>query len=60
MKCPKCGTWSIVLSTRSTQKNTCTRRRECANMHRFTTTELLKLDLKENYVPKSKTIPTKA
>ncbi len=42
MKCPhdSCGAWSRVLSTR----NLITRRRECANGHRFTTTEVVKLE----------------
>jgi transcriptional regulator NrdR family protein len=35
MKCPTCGAWSRVLSTR----NGTLRRRECANTHRFTTLE---------------------
>lgn len=36
MKCPKCGAWSRVLDTRGAQ-----RRRECANLHRFSTVEVL-------------------
>lgn len=36
MKCPICGAWSEVLSTR-----TGLRRRECANHHRFSTIEVL-------------------
>lgn len=36
MKCPHCGAWSTVLSTRDT-----TRRRGCANGHRFTTAEVV-------------------
>lgn len=35
MKCPHCGAWTRVLSTREGT----TRRRECANKHRFTTKE---------------------
>lgn len=35
MKCPHCGAWTRVLSTRQGTE----RRRECANEHRFTTTE---------------------
>lgn len=35
MKCPTCGAWSSVLATRGT-----TRRRECANGHRFSTLEV--------------------
>jgi transcriptional regulator NrdR family protein len=36
MKCPTCGSWSTVVSTRDTK-----RRRECANEHRFTTKEVV-------------------
>jgi len=36
MKCPTCGAWSTVMSTRDTK-----RRRECANEHRFTTEEVV-------------------
>lgn len=35
MRCPACHSWSRVLETRGS-----TRRRECANGHRFTTTEV--------------------
>lgn len=35
MKCPTCGAWSSVLETRGV-----TRRRECANGHRFSTIEV--------------------
>lgn len=34
MKCPVCGTWTIVLDSRNGR-----RRRECANLHRFVTQE---------------------
>lgn len=34
MKCPVCGTWTIVLETRNGR-----RRRECGNLHRFVTQE---------------------
>jgi transcriptional regulator NrdR family protein len=40
MKCPVCKVWSFVLSTRKGV----IRRRECANGHRFTTIETLKVD----------------
>jgi transcriptional regulator NrdR family protein len=40
VKCPECGTWTVVLETRATDKNHVTRRRECANEHRFTTQEV--------------------
>ena len=36
VKCPTCNAWSIVKDTR----NQVTRRRECANGHRFTTKEV--------------------
>lgn len=36
MKCPTCGTWTIVKETRGGR-----RRRECANEHRFTTEEVV-------------------
>ena len=36
MKCPTCGTWTVVKETRGTR-----RRRECANEHRFTTEEVV-------------------
>lgn len=39
MKCPTCNTWSDVLETRPT-KDGVKRRRECANLHRFTTYEM--------------------
>jgi hypothetical protein len=34
MKCPVCGTWTVVKETRGER-----RRRECANLHKFTTQE---------------------
>jgi transcriptional regulator NrdR family protein len=40
MKCPACGAWSEVKDTRQ-QKGYTTRRRICANEHRFTTKEFL-------------------
>ena len=39
MKCPECGTWTIVKETRTSSGNTRRRRLECANEHRFTTLE---------------------
>ena len=36
MKCPKCNAWTLVKDTRGTR-----RRRECANGHRFSTTEVV-------------------
>lgn len=41
MKCDKCGAWSEVLETRQNKAKTIvTRRRYCANGHRFTTQEI--------------------
>jgi transcriptional regulator NrdR family protein len=39
MKCPVCGTWTLVKQTRQRPDNTTHRRYECANLHRFVTTE---------------------
>ena len=36
VKCPRCNAWTIVKDTRNNR-----RRRECANLHRFWTLELL-------------------
>jgi len=41
MKCPVCGTWTIVKETRVSTGNTRRRRLECANMHRFSTLETI-------------------
>ncbi len=41
MKCPECGTWTIVKETRISTGNTRRRRLECANMHRFSTLETI-------------------
>jgi transcriptional regulator NrdR family protein len=41
MKCPECGAWSLVKETRQSPTFGQTRRRECANEHRFTTQELV-------------------
>jgi len=41
MKCPVCGTWTIVKESRESTGNTRRRRLECANMHRFTTLETI-------------------
>jgi transcriptional regulator NrdR family protein len=40
MKCPVCDTWSSVITTRESPTFGHTRRRECANEHRFTTKEV--------------------
>lgn len=39
MKCPECGAWSLIKSTRESETLGYIRRRECANYHRFTTQE---------------------
>jgi len=41
MKCPTCGAWTLVKETRQSPTFGHTRRRECANEHRFTTQELV-------------------
>jgi transcriptional regulator NrdR family protein len=41
MKCPECGTWTILKETRISTGNTRRRRLECANMHRFSTMETI-------------------
>jgi transcriptional regulator NrdR family protein len=41
MKCPECGTWTIVKETRISTGNTRRRRLEFANMHRFSTMETI-------------------
>jgi len=41
MRCPECGTWTIVKETRVSTGNTRRRRLECANMHRFSTMETI-------------------
>jgi transcriptional regulator NrdR family protein len=40
MKCPVCGSWSSVITTRESPTFGYTRRRECGNEHRFTTQEV--------------------
>ena len=39
MQCPVCQTWVQVKETRQRDDNTIYRRYECANLHRFVTTE---------------------
>ena len=39
MQCPICQTWVQVKETRQRDDNTIYRRYECANLHRFVTTE---------------------
>lgn len=41
MRCPICQTWVQVKETRQRPDNTTHRRYECANLHRFVTTELV-------------------
>jgi transcriptional regulator NrdR family protein len=41
MKCPICGTWTTVKSTRESSEFGHMRRRECGNEHSFSTTEVL-------------------
>ena len=39
MKCPECGAWTIIMRSKESPIFGYTRRRECANEHRFTTQE---------------------
>lgn len=41
MKCPECGAWTLVKQTTKSPTFGYTRRRECANEHRFTTQEVI-------------------
>jgi hypothetical protein len=41
MKCPVCGTFTEVIDSRMRSDGTRRRRYLCANMHRFTTLELI-------------------
>lgn len=41
MKCPVCGTYTEVIDSRMRSDGTRRRRYLCANMHRFTTLELI-------------------
>ena len=54
VKCPVCGTWTIVKETRTSTGNTRRRRMECANEHRFTTLETI-VDRKTPIRQKQKT-----
>ncbi len=40
MNCPRCGAASNVLDTRAWDFGTTRRRRECMNLHKFTTVEI--------------------
>lgn len=61
MKCPICSTWSIVKQTKKSPTFGYTRRRECANEHRFTTQEVVipPEDIKEERQNHCKTMRTK-
>lgn len=39
MKCPTCKAWTAVKETRQKPDGTAYRRYECANLHRFSTSE---------------------
>jgi transcriptional regulator NrdR family protein len=41
MKCPQCNTYTEVLETRTRADGVVRRRYLCANMHRFTTLEVV-------------------
>jgi transcriptional regulator NrdR family protein len=44
MKCPQCKTWAEVLETRTRKTDgVVTRRYECANLHRFSTEERVRV-----------------
>lgn len=43
MICPQCKAWTRVLETRHKYDNQTYRRYECANMHRFSTMEKVKI-----------------
>jgi len=46
MKCPECGAWTSVKETRTRKiENIVVRRYECANLHRFTTEEIVRDEL---------------
>lgn len=46
MKCPVCKAWTEVLETRKRSDGVTRRRYLCANMHRFTTLEVIVEDKK--------------
>ena len=41
MKCPICQAWTIIKQSRESPDFGYLRRRECANLHRFTTAEVI-------------------
>lgn len=47
MKCPVCGTWTLVKETRVRPNNEKYRRYECANLHRFITYERVERVVKQ-------------
>ena len=48
MICPQCKAWTRVLETRNKYDNETYRRYECANGHRFSTMERVKIKEVEN------------
>jgi len=46
MRCPQCKTYTEVLETRTRSDGVVRRRYLCANMHRFTTLEVVVEDCK--------------
>lgn len=47
MKCPFCKAWATVLETRTRSDGVMRRRYVCANIHRFTTHEIVVRDQKQ-------------
>lgn len=48
MKCPVCNAWTEVKETRTRKDGEKYRRYECANLHRFSTNEIVvKIDQKK-------------
>lgn len=41
MKCPICNAWTLIKQSRESTDFGYMRRRECANLHRFTTAEVI-------------------
>lgn len=41
MKCPICNAWTLIKQSRESTDFGYIRRRECANLHRFTTAEVI-------------------
>lgn len=55
MKCPECEAWTSVVETRQRQDLTTYRRYQCANSHRFTTTEQVVMTGKKTWDSKTAT-----